>query len=57
MRTYSIKINKDDVDKENLSSSESNASAVKLTEIGPSANLVLRRERWATAETLKKALK
>lgn len=43
MRTYSIKINKDNLDKEDLVSSH-NASAVNLTEIGPSANLVFRRE-------------
>lgn len=43
MRTYAVKINKENVDKEDLASSQ-NASAVNLTEIGPSANLTLRRE-------------
>lgn len=43
MRTYAIKINKENVDKEDLVSSQ-NASAINLTEIGPSANLSIRRE-------------
>lgn len=56
MRTYAIKINKENVDKEDLVSSH-NASAVNLTEIGPSANLTIRRDQWATEEINKKARK
>ena len=57
MRTYAIKIDRENVDKEDLSSSGSNASAIGLTEIGPSGNLTIRREQWATDDVLKKALK
>ncbi|KAL4512283.1 hypothetical protein ABPG72_005285 [Tetrahymena utriculariae] len=56
MRTYSININKSEVNKEDLQSN-SNASAIQLTEIGPSADLTVRREQWASDETMKVACK
>lgn len=56
MRTYSIKVDRQNVSKEDLTS-EHNASAIGLTEIGPSANLTVRREQWASEENSKKARK